>query len=263
MSWLETIIVVIVLIGGGLYLILAVAIIVTALIERRPVNFLAPAELSDPEWQRLGEVAANPGAHESPAFDSNPYSQPGKISYAEGQIRAASRLGFSRPRLFKHVKGGIYKTQWVLMVSPSRQILAVVRFGTTASIRNEATMLCSALEDGRYIRTSDRPTGDRVPELIDDILLMDADFDQLCHRQEERLHASGQNIRKLSSEDPLTECHAILEHRARFLVAKGDAYWVNSEQTEFRSSLIGALNLYAQTLSTSHVDRSLVGTKTR
>ena len=263
MSWLETIIAVIVLVGGGLYLLLAVAIIVTALIERRPVSFLVPAEPNDPEWKSVGAVPLNHEAHESPALDAKSSMQPGKTSYAESQIRAASVLHFTPPRLFKHGKGGIYKTQCTLMVSQSREILAVVRWGTTASIRNHVTMLFSALEDGRYIRTSDRSTGDRVPELIDDILMMDADFDQLFHRQEERLRASGQNVRQLDSEGPLTEYHAILEHRARFLVAKGEAYWVDREQTEFRSTLIGAWRFYAQTLSTSHVDRTLVGTKSR
>jgi hypothetical protein len=263
MSWIETIIAVIVLLGGGLYLLLALAIIVTALIERRSVNFLVPAELNDPEWQSFGEIAVNHGAHELAAVDSKPFAPPGMASYAESQIRSASRLGFTAPRLFKHSKGGIYKTRCVLMVSPSRQILAIVRWGTTASIGNHVTMLFSAFEDGGYIRTSDRSTGGRVPELIDDVLMMDADFDDLFHRQEERLRASGQNIRQLSAEGPLAEYHAILECQARFLVAKGDAYWVNPEQTEYRSTPSGALKLYTQTLSTSHVDRTLVGTKSR
>ena len=96
MSWLETIIVVVVVIGGGLYLVLAVAIIVTALVERRLVNFLVPAGSEHPELQSLAAVAVNQGAHESPAFDSKPYIQPGKTSYAESQIRPASLLGYSR-----------------------------------------------------------------------------------------------------------------------------------------------------------------------
>jgi hypothetical protein len=153
--------------------------------------------------------------------------------------------------------GGIYQTYSVLTVSPSGHVLAVVHWGRTASIRNEKTVLYSQLEDGRYLITSDRPTGARTPGLYDDLVFLGADFEKLLTRHESRLRSSGQRIRHLSPENPLAELEAILEHRARFLVERGDAYWVDPEHTAFRSTLKGALKAYAQTLSLRHVDRSL------
>jgi hypothetical protein len=257
MGWLETIVLGVVLLAAGLYLLLAAAIVVTAMVERRPLKYLAPAELDDPEWQKLGSIASGRGAPGFAISDSNPYTAPGSSSFAESQISAAARLGFSASGLFKHSGGGIYKTYDVLMVSPSRAILAVVRWGTTGAIRNEACVLYSALEDGRYVVTSSRILGARAPGFYDDLVLLGADFDQLVGRHEQRLRASNQNARQFSPENPLAQYEAILENRARFLIAKGDAYWIDPDQTAFRSTLKGAIKMYALTLSTKHIDRSL------
>jgi hypothetical protein len=258
MSWLETIILGVVLLAAGLYLSLAVAIIVTALLERRPVKFLAPAELDDPERQKLGVIGSDREPHDDPESGTNPYEAAGTSPFPEPQIRAAVRLGFSTPRLFKHAKGGIYKTYGALLVSPSREILAVFRWGTTAGIRNRGTVLYTELENARFLVTSDRPTGSRTPGLYDEILYMDADFDQLFGRHEARIEGSGQHTKPFAAENPLTAFEGIHEARARFMVASGDAYWVDAENTEFRSTVKGALKAYAQSLSTKHVDRSLL-----
>jgi hypothetical protein len=180
------------------------------------------------------------------------------MPYTERQIQGASTVGFSRPLLLKHAKGGIYRTYNVLMVSPSRETLAVVRWGTTASIRDQVTSLYSALNDGGYLVTSDRPTGSRAPGLYDDHVFLRATFTQLVNRHEARLRASGKNVRSFIAENPLEDFEAILERRARFLVESGDAYWMDSEQTAYRSTLKGAIKLYLQTFSTEHVDQSLV-----
>jgi hypothetical protein len=159
--------------------------------------------------------------------------------------------------LYKHAKGGIYKTHNVLTLSPTRQTLAVVVWGTTGSIRNEVTSLYSALDDGRYLITSDRSIGSRTPGLYDDQVYFGATFEQLIRRHEERLHVSGNKIKRLSEEKPLEEYEAILRRRAQLLVERGEAYWADPEQTTFRSTLKGALQTYLLTLSTKHVDQSL------
>jgi hypothetical protein len=258
MGRLELVVLAIVALAAGLYLALGLAIIVTALIERRLVNPLIPAEPDDSEWRRLGALATGRGSISEFEPEDNPYAAPGSSNYAKGQVVAISRLGFRAPRLlFKHLKGGIYQTYNVLTVSPSRQILVVIRWGTTASIRNEATLLYSALEDGRYLMTSDRLIGSRVPELNEDLVLLGADLEQLVNRHETRLLAAGKSTRLFSPEKPLAEYEAILKRRTEFLVERGDAYWVDPAETAFRSTLKGALKTYAQTFSTKHVDQSL------
>jgi hypothetical protein len=257
MAWIITIGLATALVAAGFYLLLGVAIIVTALVERRPLRFLDPAEPGDPEWRRLdGAMESVVGS--SPLPNSNPYATPRTTPYMERQIQGASTLGFSKPLLLRYFKGKIYRTYNVLMVSPSRETLAVVRWGTTASIRNEVTSLYSALNDGRYLVTSDRPTGSRAPGLYDDHVFLRAAFAQLVDRHEARLRAAGDNIRHFTAENPLDEYEAILDRRALFLVEAGDAYWLDSERTAFRSTLKGALKLYLQTFSTKHVDQSLV-----
>jgi hypothetical protein len=127
------------------------------------------------------------------------------------------------------------------LVSPSRAILADFRWGTTAGIRNEGTVLYSEREDGRYLVTSDRPAGSRTPGLCDEILYMDADFEQLLGRHEGRIRTSGESMKPFSPENPLAELEAILDARAQFHVANGDANWVDAEQTAFRSTIKGRL----------------------
>jgi hypothetical protein len=257
MGWVATIGLAIGLLAAGLYALLVAAIIVTALVERRPLKPLAPADPDDPEWQKLGSIPSGAGSSPSPEPDPNLYSAPGTTTYAESQIRAASELGFSAPRLYKHALGGIYKTHNVLTVSAKREILAYIRWGTTGSIRNEVTSLYSALDDGQYLITSDRPIGSRTPGFYDDQVYLGASFAQLVGRHKERLQASGKNANCLSVENPLAEYEAILERRARFLVERGDAKWVDAGQTAFRSTLRGALRAYTMTLSARHVDQSL------
>ena len=258
MGWLETIIVGVVLLAVGLYLLLGFAIIVTALFERRPVKFLKPAELHDPEWQKLGVIRSVRGPHDDPESDTNPYAAAGTSPFPEPQIRAAVRLGFTATPTVQTCQGWDLQDLWCALVSPSREILSVFRWGTTAGIRNRATVLYTELENGRYLVTSDRPTGSRTPGLYDEILCMDADFEQLFGRHEVRIRASGQHTKPFSAENPLASFEAIHQAPARFLVASGDAYWVDAEQTEFRSTVKGALKMYAQTLSTKHVDRSFI-----
>ena len=72
MSWFETIILAVVVLAAGLYLLLGVAIIVTALVERRPVKSLVPADPDDPEWRKLGTMAAGQGGPGPRGPDSNP-----------------------------------------------------------------------------------------------------------------------------------------------------------------------------------------------
>jgi hypothetical protein len=240
----------------GLWLALQLAIVTTALIERRPVKFLTPADPADPEWGKLGMSATRAGSSAPPAPAVNPYAVPGSAPYAERQVRAAAELRFSPPRLFKHIKGGTYKTYSALMVSPTEQTLAVVRWGTLAKMRVDATLLYSALDDGTYLITSDRITGMRSPGIFNDLVYLDADFSQLVERHEERMLASGRKVKILAGSDPLAELEAIHADRARFLIEHGNAYWADPEETAFRSTFKGALSI-ATAASPKHVDQSL------
>jgi hypothetical protein len=257
MGWFETILLVIVALTAGFFLLLYVAIFVAALLERRPIKPLTLAEPNDPEWRRLGAVApALCPSNVSPA-EANPWDAPRMLNYADTQIRALERLGFSAPKLYKHATGGIYQTRNLLAVDPSRLFLANIRWGTTGSIRNEATVLYSGLDDGCYVVTSDRPFGARTPRFYDILVYLRADFDQLVGRHEQRFLATGRPVQRLSAENPLAEYETILERRARFLIGHGEEYWVDSEQTAVRSTLKGALKVCARSFGRKDVDQSL------
>jgi hypothetical protein len=65
-------------------------------------------------------------------------------------------------------------------------------------------------------------------------------------------------VKPLSPENPLAEFEAILKARAQFLVASGNAYWVDAEQTALRATIKGAFKTYARSFSTRQVDRSFL-----
>jgi hypothetical protein len=132
----------------------------------------------------------------------------------------------------------------------------VLRWGTTAAVRNEATLLYSSLDDGRYIVTSDRVAGTRAPELFDDLVILGVQFDELVVRHEIRVRATGQRVRRFDPANPLAEFHAIQERRAQFLVDRGEAYFTDPEETAIRSTFKGALKLYSQSFSVQHVERT-------
>ena len=258
MGWSEKLVIALVVAAAGFYAVMGIAIVVTALIERRPLKFLVPADPDDPLSRRLDVIISGAGASTSDGRDFNPYASSATHPYWETQVMTASRLGFSISRLFKNSQGGIYQNNAVLMVSPSRQILAVVRFGTTAKLRNEGTALYSALADGRYLVTWDRPSGGRTPGLYDGYMFYRADFAECVARHEERLNAAGNPPGHFSAETPLADYEAILARRASFLIENGQAYWVDPEHTAFRSTVKGALAMWLMTFDTKHIDRGAV-----
>jgi hypothetical protein len=239
----------------GVWLVLGVAIVSVALVERRPIKLFVPVESDDPEWQSLDAIKRDRGSSNLIAPEPDEPVAGITPRYAETQIRAAIRLGFRSPRLFKMAKGGMYRTYTVLAVSDSCKILAAIRWGSTASIRDRITLLYSFFEDGRYLVTSDRISGTRVRGFSFDLVLQRASFEQLLERHEGRLCDCLDQIRDLAPENPLAEFEALLQAKARFLIQKGDAYWTDPAETEYRSTLRGAFKMYVQTFSAPEVDR--------
>ncbi len=231
--------------GVGLYLLLGLAIIVTHLVEKRPLRYLDPAPADDPEWSRLPENARRRATAEGPF---NPYEAPGAVGFDEATLSAAEGLGFVSQGLLRHAKGGTYRTHAVLLVPPGRQTLAVVTWGTVASINAEKVVLYSALDDGKFLVTSAKPTGADTPGLYENRVVLGADFGRLAGRHEERLRDCGRGALPFRSGDALTDYNAILERRARFLVGQGDALFTGPDQAAIRSTLKGALKAYLATL---------------
>jgi hypothetical protein len=191
MPWVSTGVVVVVVAAVGLYLLLGVTIFVTHLIEKRPFRFLTPAPDDDPGWSKIPDRA--PKLEATPeAF--NPYQSPGSAEYTETSNAAAARLGIAFHGLHVPVKGRIYQTRTALWVSPTRQILAVVGWGKSAAITEEKTILYTALDDGRFLVTSDKPTGAETPGLYENLYVLGADFDSLVRRHEARIYQSGRGV---------------------------------------------------------------------
>jgi hypothetical protein len=247
---------ILILLGVGLYLLLGVAIIVTALVERRPLKFLLPLEDGDPELQRLLAIANNAFSRDRLDFADD--SLEDLIApYPDSRVRAATLLGFSAPQVFKHAKGGTYNTKTALMLSPTQETLAVIRWGTIASLRTNATLLYSLFEDGRILLTSDRPVGSRIPDIQDDLVYNSANFNQLYRRHQLRLEESSKKLVLMQRDDLLVGLNQILDRKVHYLFEHREARWADEDKSSYKSTLKGAIKIYAQTFSTKHVDQSL------
>jgi hypothetical protein len=257
MQWLAFALLIAFLAFLGFYAALGLTIIVTSLVEKRPIRPLRPADPDDPERSALEPIRAEGAAAPAPgAF--NPYQAPGTRPYAQKMNDGAAKAGFSDRGLFVNVNEGLAKVHATLWLSPARDALALISWGTVAKITADKTMLISDLGDGRVLITSDGFAGNEAPGFDEPRVLPGADFERLAGRHSERLRLSGGPARPFESEDALAILDQILERRARFLVDRGDAYYVDAGgRPGFRSTLKGALKLYGRTFRASqYVERT-------
>ncbi len=241
-------------VGLGLYLLLGVAVIVTSLLETRPLNQLVPATKDDPEWTKLPSQSPRGLGFVEAQF--NPYEAPASPITTESANATAARLGFYFQGLFGHVKGGTYKTHNTLWMSPDQETLAVIGWGTIASLKADRQILYTELDDGRYLVTSAKSTGAETPGFYENLIVLNADLERLVERHQERIRTCGRLVRPFRSQEAMFEYHAILERRAQFLVENGDAYFADPARTAIRSTFSGAIKAYLRTLRPmKYVDR--------
>jgi hypothetical protein len=238
MSWLEISILVPVVLYVALRLVLGVAIVATHLIETRPVCSMVPAPPEDP----------GPGRASAVPDGFNPYQAPESTTgYPETRNRRAEETGFTPHGLYVQGKGGIYQARFALWESPSRGILAVVTWGTVARIKVDKTILYTPTDDGRYLVTSDKPTGVQAPWIFEDEIVLNADFDGLVAAHTRRHRESGRPARPFSEPDALADYRGLRTRLIQSYVDRGEAYYVDPDRSAVRSTLKGALMAFART----------------
>lgn len=228
----------------GLRLMLAVVTFITSLREKRPLKYLVLADADDPEHSKLPWSIARREPGTTSPTEFNPYEAPSSSAdHASTTNAEAARLGFTFCGLYRHAKGGTYKSYNTLWLSPSRDTLAVVVWGTLARIDVSKTVLYSAFDDGRYLISASKFTGTETPGLYELAYFLGADFAYLLRRHDERLAASGRRVRPFPAGDGLAALEAIVARRSHFLVESGDAYFVDPEGSVISSTFKGASKL--------------------
>lgn len=209
-----------IVIVGGLFAFFFVAIVLSALLEKRLIaSFVRVNEAELPE----------------------------SSSYEEKMSQAARELGFKPFGPYAHAKGGTYKMYCRIWVSPDRQVLAVVGWGTIARLPSNRTRLLSLLEDGRYLVTSDQFDECDLSGLSVQGILLKADFPALVEKQRQRIAESGLRAVPFTSADPLRDYEVHTARRAEALEERGLAYFLDPARTVWRYNVRGALAMYRQT----------------
>ncbi len=217
--------------------LLAALIVVTHLIEKRPICSLVPIDRDDaPDGSRHPDGEAG-----APAF--NPYEAPRSTisDYAQARNLRFAELGFAPGGPYKQGKGGIYQGRYVLWQSPGRDVLASVAWGTVGGMPVDKTILYTSLDDGRYLVTSDKPTGVLAPWVFDDEIAFGTDLDGLVDRHRRRLEHSPWRALRSPGADPLDEYRAMRTRLAEASIEAGEAYYLDPGRTAIRSNLKGAL----------------------
>jgi hypothetical protein len=252
MGWFEIALLVAVGLYVALRLVLGVLIVVTHLVEKRSICSLVPMDADDSPGSRPDGASSTA----SPGF--NPYEAPGASTpgYVEARCLRAEELGFVCHGRFKHFKGGIYQARYALWESPTRDILAVVIWGTTVKINLDKTILYTPIDGGRFLVTSDKITGVQAPWIFEDELFLGADFDRLVEEHCRRLREAGGPARPFSGPDGLADYRAIRTRLIQSFVDRGEAYYLGPDRDVVRSTLKGAFLAFFRTFKTPKYQRA-------
>ena len=149
MSPLLSLLVLMALLALGFIALFCAFVFVTHLVEMRPVSDLVPAPGDDPERDK--NLSTGTRAPTRSVSELNPYASPSRPDDATEQNRATAALGFTSHGLFVHGKRGQYKVHTALWVSPDRDTLVVIGWGTIAGLNASKTRLDSRLVDGHRL----------------------------------------------------------------------------------------------------------------
>lgn len=218
---------------GGLFAFFFVTIILAALLEKRLIT----------SFVRVNEAEL-------------PESSP----YEEKMSAAARELGFKPFGPYAHAKGGTYKMYGRIWVSPDREILAVVGWGTILRLPSNRTRLLSLLENGRYLVTCDQFAEGDLSGLTDQGIALKAEFPALVAKHRQRLAESGLRATAFAAADPLRDYETHTLRRAEALEQQGLAYFIDPARTAWRYNIRGALAMQRSTRSqvaaAAHAERA-------
>jgi hypothetical protein len=201
----------------GIQVFLGFMIIVTALWEKRPVNFYCVPEAGQelPPTQR-----------------------------AESANEAAEARKFQHKGVYHHAKGGIYRVRYDIWLSSDQLTLAVVGGGKLARIPVNAVWLYSRLEDGRFLATTNDSGSAELSGLTKLKIHKDFEVDDLLDYHLDRLDSLSVAATPYSTTNPLADLIQDRSRMAERQVELGYASFLEPHKETWRYTLKGALRLY-------------------
>jgi len=138
-------------------------------------------------------------------------------------------------------KGKLYRVRYDMWVSPDFTSLAIIGGGTVARIPVFGIWIYSTLAGGRVLCTTNERGEQDISGVEEQQTWPGATLTELLRIHEGRMTSPAD---KLTAKDALSRYFEIRWMKARALVAKRDAYFLEGEPVAWRYTLKGAVNFY-------------------
>ena len=204
------------LIGFGVVAAYYLVLITTALLERQPVNWLAPV----PPGERV---------------ELHPYLQ--------AMNKMAAEAGFVDQGTFRHAKGGTYRVYTSIWFSPERDVLAVIGGGKMAKLPFRKALLYSRAAGEGLIASTDVADLPDVSGLATPSVLLHADFHELLAHHMARVAEAGLALLPFDEPTGLAVFDDIQTRTVHRLEQLGYGRFLDPARSTWRYTLKGVLAL--------------------
>lgn len=177
-----------------------------------------------------------------------PGAKPEPNAYYYLRNEQASAAGFTPCGPYEHAKGGMYKLNSLLWLSPDRTILAVVGWGTIANLPSDRTFLYSRFGKEKVLVTNDNYGERDMSGTTEYQTINKGQFSELLDRHLLRLSECAQELGRkpdaFTAEDPMNDYESILTARADRLEELSLAAYADPGRTIWHYTTRGALKFY-------------------
>ena len=175
-------------------------------------------------------------------FSSTASQRPRATGYTVRALEQAADLGFTMLGSGQDVRGGIYQMHYQFLLSPDRDVLALIGDGTMLKLEQRTNWLYSRLTDGRFLTSLDNERGahlDLSNRTIEG-LKPGADFATLLDWHYERIAYLDDAIKPFLDRDPLAVLRQFRAERVDLLEAAGLMTYIDSERNRHRFTIRGS-----------------------
>jgi hypothetical protein len=164
------------------------------------------------------------------------------LGYASGHVAEASAAGFKLLGWVRDVKGPTYRVNYAMLVSPERDIFAVIGAGTILKMPLTATWLHSPTVDGRSFYSTDQQTGVQIDlsHHWTNQLVPTRSFRELLAKHRNWLKINQVPPRLFTLDRELEEFRAAREDHYRCMEQAGLIAFTDLSGRYFRFTLLGA-----------------------
>ena len=162
--------------------------------------------------------------------------------YSTRWVEEARQAGFTLLGWAKDLKGPRYRINYAMLVSPERDIFAIVGVGTLMNIPLAATWLHTPTADGRSFYSTDSQSAVEIDLSRNwtNQLVQASSFQELLQKHRDWLKMNGVLSRPFTRDRELAEFRALRDQHYRSMERAGLIGFTDASGVRFRFTLFGA-----------------------